>query len=99
MCYVWQGVVIAISGQICDVKIAVNLHYVYQGSKQSLTHYKPGDLVMYGTESSQLDIALNLRVNIQGPYLVLAKLGDLDYRIHLDTKGTSKVVHHDKLKC
>ena len=37
-------------------------------------------------------------MNFQGPYLVLAKLGDLDYRIQLDAKGKQRVAHHDKLK-
>ena len=45
-------------------------------AKQSLIQYQPVDLVMYGTEISQLDIAPKLRVTFQGPYLVLAKLGD-----------------------
>ena len=46
---------------------------------------------MYGTEVSQLDIAPKLRVNFQGPYLVLDKLGDLDYRIQLDIKGKQRL--------
>ena len=32
MRYVWQGVVIAILWQICNVKIAANLFYVCQGT-------------------------------------------------------------------
>ena len=66
-------------------------------AKQSLIQYQPGDLVMYGTEISQLDIAPKLRVNFQGPYLVLAKLRDLDYRGQLDANGKQKFVHHGKL--
>ena len=49
--------------------------------KQSLIQYQPGDLVMYGTQVSQLDIAPILRVNFQGPYLALAKLWDLRLQI------------------
>ena len=30
--YVWQGVIVAISLQICNIKIAANLHYVCQGT-------------------------------------------------------------------
>ena len=55
--------------------------------KWSLTHGKPGKLVLYGTESSQLDVVPKQRMKLQGPDLVLAKLGDLDYRIQLDAKG------------
>ena len=36
-------------------------------AKQSLIQYQPGDLVMYDTEISQLDIAPKLRVNFTGP--------------------------------
>ena len=59
----------------------------FYDAKWSLTHYKPGDLVLYGTESSQLHIVPKLRVNFIGPFLFLAKLGDLVYRIQLDMKG------------
>ena len=63
-----------------------------------LTHYKPDDLVMYVTNSWQLDVAPKLRVNFQDPYLVLYRLGDLDYWVQLDPIGKLRVVHHDKLK-
>ena len=66
-------------------------------AKWRLAHYKPGDLILYCTESSQLDIVHELRVNFQGPYLVLTKVEDLDYRTQCDVKGTQKAVHHDKL--
>ena len=66
--------------------------------KCSLTHYKPGDLVMYAAESGELDVAPMLRVNFQGLYLVLDTLGDLDYWVQLDARGKQKVRHHDKLK-
>ena len=38
--------------------------------KQSLTHYKPDDLILYGTKSCQVDVVPKIRVNFQGPYLV-----------------------------
>ena len=42
MRYVWQGVIVAISRRICDVKIMANLHYVCQGTKLCvLTAAKP----------------------------------------------------------
>ena len=34
--YVWQGVVITISWWICNIKITMNLHYVYQDSKKNV---------------------------------------------------------------
>ena len=66
--------------------------------KCSLTHYKPGDLIMHAMVSGQLDIAFKLRVNFQGPNLVLDRLGDLDYWVQLDVMGKQKAVHHDKLR-
>ena len=50
----------------------------------------------YANLGSQLDLAPKLRVPFQGPYLVLAKIGDLDYKIQLDAKSKQKVVHHNK---
>ena len=35
MCYVWQGVIVAISRQIRNIKIAVNSRYVCQGTHWS----------------------------------------------------------------
>ena len=78
-------------------KNAVRVKESYD-TKRNLTHYKPGDLVWYANTGSQLDLAPKLRVPFQGPYLVLAKIGDLDYKIQLDAKGKQKVVHHNKLK-
>ena len=65
-------------------------------AKCSLTHCKPGDLLMYATESGQLDVVPKLRVNFQSPHLVLDRLGDLSYWLQLDARGKQKVVHHDK---
>ena len=53
---------------------------------------------MSATESGQLGIAPRLRVNFQGPYLVLDMLGDLDYWMQLDSRGSQNVVHHENLK-
>ena len=56
-------------------------------TKHSLIQYKPGELVRYGTESGQLDVIPNLRVNFQGHYLFLHKIEDLDYWVQLDARG------------
>ena len=60
--------------------------------------YKYGDLVWYTTGIKHLHLAPKLRVPLEGPYLVLDKISDLDYCIQLDAKGKQKVVHHGKLK-
>ena len=47
--------------KLCDIarkwlgKNAVRMKKAFN-AKQSLTHYRPGDLVLYGSECSQLDI-------------------------------------------
>ena len=53
---------------------------------------------MYCAESGKLDVAPQLRAKLQGPYLVVNGLKDLDYQVQLDARGKQKVVYHDKLK-
>ena len=53
-------------------------------------------LVMYAIEIGQLGVTPKLLVKLQGPYLVLDRLGGLDYWVQLDARGKEKVVHHDK---
>ena len=52
----------------------------------------------YATEAGQIDKASKLWVPFQGPYLVLQKLSDLDYKIQPDAKGKQKEVHHNKVR-
>ena len=80
---------------LCRNAVQVKESY---NAKQSLTQYRPGDLVWYANIGSQSDLAPKLRVPFPGPYLVSAKIGDLDYQIQLDAQGKQKVVHHRKLK-
>ena len=66
-------------------------------AKCTLTKYKCGDLVWYATDIKQLHLAPKLWVLFEGPYLILDKIGDLDYCIQLDAKGNQKVVHYNEL--
>jgi len=81
-----------------------HLHSSAKRQKQDydskLTHhqYHPGDLVWCLTQSSQLKIAPKLRCPFEGPFLVLERINDLDYVIQTNSKGTKKVIHHNKLK-
>ena len=75
--------------------IHIKKHY---DAKCTLTKYKCGDLLWYGTDIKQLHLAPKLWVPFEGPYLILEKISDLDYCIQLDAKGKQKVVHHDTLK-
>lgn len=67
-------------------------------AKQNLHTYSPGTLVWYATDVKQLDITPKLRAAFEGPYLVVARLNDLNYKIQCDAKGTTSIVHHNKLK-
>ena len=67
-------------------------------AKISHTQYKTGDYVWYQTDISQLHITPKLRVAYEGPYLIIQKIGDLDYQIQLNQEGTVKIVHHNRLK-
>ncbi len=66
--------------------------------KLSFHTYKPGDYVWYSTEIGQLSTTPKLRVPFEGPFLVIRALTNLTYQIQLDRSGTTKVVHHNKLK-
>jgi transposase InsO family protein len=66
--------------------------------KTLLNKYRPGDLVWYLAEIRKEGISPKLQCPYQGPYVVVKKLGDLDYTIQLNAKGTQRVVHHNKLK-
>ena len=55
-CYVWQGVIVAISWQICDIKIAANLHYVCQGTYMQA----------YSSQRSMTQRALVVACNVVG---------------------------------
>lgn len=67
----------------------------FHDAKSVLVKYAPGDNVWYASVTRQLDVTPKLRSPFDGPYLVIQRISDLNYRIQLDAKW---VVHHDKLK-
>lgn len=67
-------------------------------SRVSFAKYHPGDQVWMLTGKGQTHISPKLRVAYEGPFLVLAKLSDLNYLVQFDARGHRKVVHHNKLK-
>jgi hypothetical protein len=80
------------------LKLSTERHKELYDANVKLYKYNVGDLVWYNTAKSQLHIAPKLRVSYEGPSLIVKKLSDLDYVIQLDKKGTTKLVHHNKLK-
>jgi hypothetical protein len=67
-------------------------------AKMSLTQYKPGDLVWYLNERRVEGVCPKLQASYEGPYLVVKRYNDQDYRIQMDSQGKQRVTHHDKLK-
>ena len=71
--------------------------YTYD-AKLMFHQYQVGDLVWYFSEAGQLRLAPKLRSPYEGPFLVVGKLNDLDYIVQFNSKGTKRVIHHNRLK-
>lgn len=70
----------------------------YYDARATFHKFNVGDLVWYASELSQLHLAPKLRNPYNGPFLIVRKLNDLNYRIQFNKKGTTRVVHYNKLK-
>ena len=66
--------------------------------KSILNKYHTGDYVWYLSETRKIGEANKLKKPYTGPYVILKRLNELDYLIQMDSRGTRKLVHHDKLK-
>ena len=60
--------------------------------------FEPGDVVWLETDISQLMITPKLRNPYEGPYVVLERIGKLDYSIQRASDGPRRVVHYNRLK-
>jgi hypothetical protein len=60
--------------------------------------YRAGDLVWFLNETRVPGQCPKLQNMWSGPCMVKEKFSDLTYLIVLNSKGTTRVVHHDKLK-
>jgi transposase InsO family protein len=67
-------------------------------AKKNVHQYTVGDLVWYASALRQLHITPKLRCPFEGPFLITERLNDLNYRVQFNAKGTSRIVHHNKLK-
>jgi hypothetical protein len=67
-------------------------------AKTVLHKYRPGDLVWYLKEMREKGICTKLQLPYSGPYVIVKKLTDLDYRIQFDARGKQKTIHHNKLE-
>lgn len=66
-------------------------------AKACLHHFKVGDMVWYASDLQQFHITPKLRKTFMGPVVIVKKYSELTYMIQLDSKGSKKVVHHDKI--
>ena len=64
----------------------------------SYNSFQPGEVVWLLNESRVPGRCPKLQNLWLGPYLIQDKFGDLTYKILISAKGSTKVVHHDKLK-
>ena len=78
-------------------KKAVRMRHMYDG-KTMLNKYVPGDYVWYLKETRKIGVCVKLQRPYGGPYLVVKKINELDYIIQMNEKGSTRLVHHDKLK-
>ncbi|MCG8045846.1 MAG: RNase H-like domain-containing protein [Candidatus Thiodiazotropha endolucinida] len=62
------------------------------------TAYAPGDFVWYLSEVSKPGRCPKLEPTYAGPYVVVCKLNPLNFQVQFDKHGTSRIVHHNKLK-
>jgi hypothetical protein len=62
------------------------------------TDYNVGDLVWYLHETKKVGVAPKLEKTYDGPYVIKVKLSKINFVLQLDSKGTERIVHHNKLK-
>jgi hypothetical protein len=68
-------------------------------TKTSLNVYSPGSLVLMLLSGVPPDAECHkLLPKYHGPFLVLQRINDILYRIQVDSSGSQKIVHHDKMK-
>ena len=68
------------------------------GGKTLLLKYAPGDYIWLANEKRSVGECPKLNDPYDGPYLVVAKLSDLDYAIQDEAHKQPRVVSHNKLK-
>ena len=67
-------------------------------AKMAMHIYTSGDEVWMLHESRKEGVCPKLEMKYEGPYLVLAKISNQNYKIQLNQSGNTRVIHHDKLK-
>ena len=66
--------------------------------KQIFTKYEKGDLVWYLQNQRKESICPKLQMPYSGPFLVIERMNNQNYKIQFSKCGKNQIVHHDKLK-
>ena len=80
------------------LEVCAKIRKDYYDMKSNLISIEPFDKVWFLNENRKEGCCQKLMSLYTGPYLVLQKLNDINYKIQLNGQGTIKVVNHDKLK-
>ena len=67
-------------------------------TKVVLHNYQSGDLVWCLREARKVGITPKLEKRYSGPYVVTERTSAVNFIIQTDTKESTKLLHHDKLK-
>ena len=67
-------------------------------TKVVLHNYQSGDLVWCLREARKVGITPKLKKGYSGPYVVTERTSAVNFIIQTDTKESTKLLHHDKLK-
>ena len=79
------------------LKVSAKRRTDYYDMKSNLISIEPFDKVWFLNENRKEECCQKLMPLYTGSYLVLQKLNDIKYKIHLNGQGTIQVVNHDKL--
>ena len=79
------------------LKASIERQKIVYDSKMHVYHFQAGDCVWLLNPMTTKGVSSKLQPSYVGPFLIIAKFNDLTYKLLL-SDGTTRVVHHDKLK-
>jgi transposase InsO family protein len=65
---------------------------------QSFTNYQKGDIVWYLQNPKKENVCPKLVMPYNGPFIIMNKLNNQNFKVQFSKCGKSQIVHHDKLK-
>ncbi|XP_052281178.1 uncharacterized protein LOC127878690 [Dreissena polymorpha] len=67
-------------------------------ARLSFHHYEVGDAVWLLHETRRVGVSAKLEKAYDGPFVVKAKVSAVNFVIQMDSRGSDKLIHHNKLK-